>query len=180
MHLPKQVLCHLQTHVEASPVAGIWLVTDTNQCLVLHVGSMETLQTQPLPLSTATWEFLLQSVFTNGIHSLRVSKGFGKTRPNFTLYLLEEPWVTGEAAAAPKSGTQEQLSCTTHPPARQGEVKARPWPRLGSTGGSATPLASSKKSNLNHRATELWQTTQVCCCPGGLQVAGSTLLRRKD
>lgn len=82
----------------------------TNQCLVPHVSSMEILQTQPVPLPTATWEFLLQSAFTNGIHSLRVSKGFGKTRPNFALYLLEKLCLTGEAAAAPKGGTQEQLS----------------------------------------------------------------------
>lgn len=150
---------------------------DINQCLVPHVGSMETLQTQPLPLSTATWEFLLQSFFANGIHSFRASKGFGKTRPNFTLYLLEKPWVTGEAAAAPKGGTPERLSCTTHPLARHGGVKARPWPRPGSTGGSATPLTSSKTSNLNHRAAGLWQTIQVCCCPGGLQVAGSPVMK---
>lgn len=70
--------------------------------------------------------FFCSQFSLNGIHSLRVSKGFGKTHPSFTLYLLEKLCVTGEAAAAPKGGTGKQLSCTTHPPARQGEVKARP------------------------------------------------------
>lgn len=115
-------------------------------------------------------------IFTNGIHSLRVSKGLGKTHPNFTLYLLEKLCITGEAAA--KGRTREQLSCTAHPPAQQGKAKARPWSRPGPRG-SATPLTSSKrkKSNLNHRTSWLWQTTQVHYCPGGLQVAGSPVLK---
>ena len=154
---------------------------DTNQCFVPDIGSMEMLQTQTLALPTATWEFLLRSVFTNAIHSLTDSKGVGKIHPNFILYLLGKLWVTAEAAAAPTGGTQKWPSCTTHLPAGQGEAKGRPWPRFGSTRGSAIPLTFSEKSNLNHRATGLWLTTQqqVCCCPGRLQAAGSPLSWRK-
>lgn len=98
---------------------------DRNQCFIPNVGSMEMLQTQPLALPGATWEFLLWSVFTNGIHSLTSSKEAGKTHPSFIFYLLGKLWVTVEAAAAPTGGTRKWLSCTTHLPARQGEAKGQ-------------------------------------------------------
>lgn len=167
MHVPKQLLCHLQTHVEACSVAGIWLVTVT--------------QTSALFLTSVAWKSFRHSQYL----SQQQHENFFYRQLSLMVFTASES--AKDLARSPqfhfvpsvKAVLNRRSSCSSQgwntraaePPARQGEVEARPWPRSASTGGSATPLTSSKKSNLNHRAAELWQMTQVCCHPGGLQVA---------
>lgn len=105
---------------------------DTNQCLVPSVGSTEMLQTQPSALPSAAREFLLQSVFTNAIHS----GGAGRTHPGFILYLLGKLWVTAEAAAAWTSWYKAGHAAPS-PASSAG-------PGVGCTQRSVIPLAAPK------------------------------------
>lgn len=157
--------------MEAVLLQGFGCDCDTNQSFPLNVGSMEMLQTQPSALPTAAEEFLLWSVFTTAIRS----GGAGRTHPDFILYLLGKLQVTAEAAAAQMGWLQKWWSCTSPASSTQ---RGRE-PRVSLTWRSAIHLMyPPKKSNLNHRATALWQKT-TASLPPSWWAAGSCYLSRR-
>lgn len=168
MHFLKPSLSYF---MEAVLLQGFGCDCDTNQSFPLNVSSMEILQTQPSALPTAAAEFLLWSVFTNAIRS----GGAGRTHPDFILYLLGKLRLTAEAAAAQMGWLQKRWSCTSLLPAAHRDAES---PGSASHEGLQYLWCIPKKSNLNHKATALWQKT-TASLPPSWWAAGSCYLSRR-
>lgn len=88
--LAKTVPLHLQTHVETCSPAGIWLVTVTQTSALFLTSVAWKSFRHSHYLSQQQHENFFYSLFSLMVFTASVSEEFGKTHPNFTLYLLEK------------------------------------------------------------------------------------------